>query len=70
MTLIEIYTRAVPFPDVDTFSVGHEIATGQLKPEEHLPDNVDPHILPVLKTCFAQLPKDRPDFKMIIKQIG
>lgn len=70
MTLIEIYTGNIPFPEMETFEVGLQIANGQLIPADHLPNNVDKQILPILISCLNYTPENRPDFHTILKDMG
>ena len=42
ITVMELYSHQIPFPQKATLTVATEIAQGKLFPEEHLPSNIPP----------------------------
>eukprot|EP01114_Cavostelium_apophysatum_P020602 TRINITY_DN6952_c0_g1_i2.p1 TRINITY_DN6952_c0_g1~~TRINITY_DN6952_c0_g1_i2.p1 ORF type:complete len:962 (-),score=141.12 TRINITY_DN6952_c0_g1_i2:48-2933(-) len=67
VTLIEIFTRNIPYPEYDTVQVASLIATKELAPV--VPQDVPPHIAKVMAACFQNEPNLRPDFKEICEML-
>jgi len=67
ITLIEIFTRSVPFPNLEPMEAAIRISSGSLLPE--IPLTAPPKIAKILQACFQTDPKKRPKFDWICSQL-
>jgi len=68
ITLVEIYTREDPYPNLDSLYVATRVMLGKLKPE--VPTFVPSHVKVIMESCFAVQPQDRPSFEMICEKLS
>lgn len=66
VTLVEIYTCDVPFPEMTAMAAATKLAAGTLKGHP-IPDEVPALVESLMVSCFAYDPQDRPDFGKITK---
>jgi len=67
VTLIEIFTRNIPFPQMGALQVAVAISNGQMTPP--IPNNVPTGIADIMAKCFEYNPATRPDFKGILEKL-
>jgi len=63
ITMIEILTRTVPYPEEPMLSAAAKVSSGKLKPT--VPTFVSRSVADTLNACFNYDPGDRPDFKAL-----
>jgi len=65
ITLIEIFTREVPYKGMDMLFVAPRVARGELFPS--IPNNIPSTISSIMQSCFETDPANRPTFEYICK---
>lgn len=67
VTLIEIFIRGDPYPDMDSVQVA--LAVGNQKLTHPLPETITSKYKEVVQSCFAFKPEDRPTMKEICERL-
>jgi len=67
VTMIEIITREVPYPNANAIQVSAKVVSRQLKPE--IPSGTNKIIAELLEKCFDFDAEKRPDFAFICQQL-
>jgi serine/threonine protein kinase len=68
ITLVEIFTRDLPYPGQKAIKVAAKVAAGSLTHDP--PANAPPAVQKVVAECLAFAPDDRPDFAKVQRLIG
>jgi len=63
VTLVEIYTRQDPYPNLDQLSAAARVVQKVLVPQ--IPSNAPAVVAEVMKSCFQYDPEKRPEFLQI-----
>jgi len=63
ITMIEIITRDIPFPNLDAIQVAVSIVNGSLRPKA--PTSCPGILVSLLDKCFSMNPTDRPTFEAL-----
>jgi serine/threonine protein kinase len=63
ITLVEIYTRALPYPGLPSMRVATQVAAGTLT--HPTPKEIPKNLRPVFQACLSFEPADRPDFEQL-----
>ena len=65
--MYEIYARKIPYAEIPgNARVGMAVLQGKRPP---IPTTLPPFLHPLLKACWEEDPKDRPQFEAIIMAI-
>jgi serine/threonine protein kinase len=67
ITVIEIYTRDRPYPNIPPFQAATKVAAGELVPP--IPHNMEAPLAFQLKRVFSYNPAERPTFEQICEAI-
>jgi serine/threonine protein kinase len=68
ITVVEIYTRDLPYPGQQGVKVAAKVAAGNLT--HPLPENAPGIVQKVMTMCLAFDPEKRPEFRKIAKLLG
>eukprot|EP01114_Cavostelium_apophysatum_P018139 TRINITY_DN5544_c0_g1_i4.p1 TRINITY_DN5544_c0_g1~~TRINITY_DN5544_c0_g1_i4.p1 ORF type:complete len:306 (+),score=67.20 TRINITY_DN5544_c0_g1_i4:223-1140(+) len=68
VTLIEIFTRQVPFAELDLFQLATKVGNGTFVPSA--PPGVPPFFANIMNRCLASNPDDRPSFEQICAEFS
>jgi serine/threonine protein kinase len=68
ITVIEIFTRALPYPSINGLAVATGVAAGTLSPP--IPDDVPEPLRSVMSQCFEHRAANRPDFAAITRALA
>jgi PTK7 protein tyrosine kinase 7 len=63
ITVIEVFTADLPYPELSSMKAGTLVASGKLTHE--IPPSVPEPLVSLLPRCFKYDPADRPDFDEI-----